>query len=294
MEVDEEVRVPLETEHLESFALNLFSASTCKFGLRAPDQIFPSPFQSEDIIHAVVCLQFYMRDTLRKCFSESMSLVESLNREKISVEIVERILAQMRPYYDGDIFNFTLSNLALMAELLLYLRHVDVSVSLFWFVRIWVFTYRCRLQKKLEEAGGWMELIRTAKERYTLSGIYKEISEEFQNLTHPYQSFNVHHGAKHVYFAVESVSAARMARATTALQIMRWIYSRNPILGRRRMWHELNFVQRQRGEERHLEVVEQDEQQVEVVPEREEEQAQAAEMQVEQQEASLTDEDGWC
>ncbi|GFY58345.1 hypothetical protein TNIN_276131 [Trichonephila inaurata madagascariensis] len=284
MEAEPAIRFPQTNNELESFALNLFSSSMTVFGLRAPHQIYPSPFQSDEVIHAVVSLQFYMRDTLRKCFNQSIDVMEGMTRESIGMEKIERLMASMKPYLDCDIFNFALNNLALMAELLLYLRHIDLSVSLFWFIRIWVFLYRRHLEKKMEEEGGWIELIRTAKRRYRFTGLYEEIQEEFQKLVYPYQSFTIPLETQRELFQVNLTRTGRMTRATTALKVMRLVYTKNPILRRQRMWHELQHEQRRLGEERQLEEV----------PEQMEEQDQAADMQVVQQEAPLSDEDGWC
>ncbi|GFW93084.1 hypothetical protein TNCV_3888251 [Trichonephila clavipes] len=282
-EPEPEIRVPETNNELESFALNLFSASMSVFGLRAPDQVYPSPFQSNDIIHAVVSLQFYMRDPLRRCFNNSIDVMEGLTNEKIGIETIQRLMATMKPYYDCDIYNLTLSNLALMAELLLYLRHIDLSVSLFWFIRIWVFLFRRRLEKKLAEKGGWVELIHTARRRYGRSGIYEEIKDEFQMLAYPYQSFTIPIEAERDFFQVGYTRAARLTRATTALKVMRFVYNKNPILSRRRMWHELQHEQRRLAEVGRLEEV----------PEEAEQQDQAANLQVEQQEQFM-EEDGWC
>ncbi|GFY78930.1 hypothetical protein TNIN_348331 [Trichonephila inaurata madagascariensis] len=283
MEAEPAIRVPQTNNELESFALNLFSSSMTVFGLRAPHQIYPSPFQSDEVIHAVVSLQFYMRDTLRKCFNESINVMEGMTRESIGMEKIEHLMETMKPYIECDIFNLALSNLALMAELLLYLRHIDLSVSLFWFIRIWVFLYRRRLERKLQEEGGWIELIRTTRTDFFIR-LYEEIKDEFQNLVYPYQSFTIPLEKQHELFQVNLTRTGRMTRATTALKVMRLVYTKNPILRRQRMWHELQHEQRRLGEERQLEEV----------PEQIEEQDQAADMQVVQQEAPLSDEDGWC
>ncbi|GFS56579.1 hypothetical protein NPIL_567411 [Nephila pilipes] len=246
--------IPITNRDLESFANHLFSS--CLHQFRMMDYpVFDSPFTYPSIKRAVVSIQYHMRDPLKNCFHHCMDAFEGKTSDQIGIEKIGQLLATMQPYYDGDIFNFTLSNFAVIIELILYMRHVDLTVPLSWFVQSWIFLYRHRIERKLEEKGGWKRLVQTASVRYASTGVYEDLIEDVNRLRYPYQSFNLSMEGQLNRHRVIPAAPMRMPSITDyeiSSYVMKMIYARNPILGRPQIWTDLRrdeFLRRRRQEQ---------------------------------------------
>ncbi|GFS56582.1 hypothetical protein NPIL_400261 [Nephila pilipes] len=300
---------PKSIAELESFANHLFSACLRQYGLMA-HPVFDSPFNCPSITKAVISLQYQMRDSLRKCFHFCIDVAENVTTEQMGMEKIAQLLTTMQSYSNGDIFNSTLFDIALMIELILYMRHMDLNFPFCYFVQTWVFFFKHNKELELEKEGGWKKLEEVASTRYTQTEIYQDLSEDVDILEYPYQAFSTSMDYRKTRDRSIQVAPIRISPITDddiSFRVMRTISNRNPILARPHIRNaqrpEEQLQHQQEEQERQLEERERLRQEQERLRREMERQAreaevlerqQAEQIQLPEQQGEQELEDRWC
>ncbi|KAF8773742.1 hypothetical protein HNY73_016375 [Argiope bruennichi] len=147
---------------------------------------YPEEFREavRTVGRGVFTLQVIIRGGLIPFFIESINVIADVIHEGIYIDF---LFFLCQGYLNKDIFNFTLSSMAVVAELIIFLNAFELPLPTYFYPLPWCAIYEHRLRHELEANGGWERLLDEVKLKYIDSNFFQETSLSFiNNNVNPY------------------------------------------------------------------------------------------------------------
>ncbi|CAL1268089.1 unnamed protein product [Larinioides sclopetarius] len=160
------------------FCRAVLNYSLTRIGWLPPETVISVNLGAEEVEaveligRAVFTLQAIIRNGLRQIFIESVSL--DVNYYKIRQFMTQG-------YLEIDVFNLVLSNLAIIAELIIFLDEIGFPLPRHSYHIPWCDIYSHRLRDELASKGGFEKLLEVARRRYIDTGLHVDTLISFVN-----------------------------------------------------------------------------------------------------------------